>query len=171
MKDKHIIKVNCILANYTNFLKNKNSASPIVATVILFFVALFIGFGVANLTPILTDPKVCNSIENVIVKVDNNNFCYTSLNETHNSFMFRIENNVNSPVYGYRITLVGDIDIDVTRNYDSIVAPYASVSINHIFPKIGFIKSARISFYRKLGNDLILCESDFINFNYIDLCD
>lgn len=152
---------------------SRKAASPLIATVILFLIALVIGYFVTTITPKLETYDICEGIRDVQIHLIGEKLCYVGFNATHNSLSFLVENRYNAPIYGYHMTLIGDSEqqVDVGRNYEFIISPYATVSLNYLYPNsIGYLKSMRLSFYRKLGNDLVLCENDFQAISSIEEC-
>jgi len=158
-------------------MRSKKAASPFVATVILFALALLLGMFLVNFnTSIEEDIDACKDIYEVnLVSIGNSpRICYKNIDNDTFSLQFLTENKADKPVFGFHITVVGDSDdpIYIMRDYNASIQPYGTISKSYNLPtSIGNLTQFKLSVYRRLGADLILCQRKAIVISDIPDCD
>jgi hypothetical protein len=59
----------------------------------------------------------------------------------------------------------------IIRDYDTLIRPYAEVPKEYTYPNsIGTLQNMKISVYRKLGNEIILCDNTAIAISSFPEC-
>jgi len=157
--------------------KNKTkAASPLVATVILFFLALLLGILIVNFSSYVEDSSdICQEIYEIkLVSLGNKpRICQEQVNISFSSINFLMENNAEKPVFGLHMTFIGDSEtpIHLIRDYNITILPYGTSSSKYYFPNtVGTLQQFKLSVYRKLGADLVLCSKTVVAINDVPEC-
>ena len=157
--------------------KNKTrAASPLVATAILFFLALLLGILIVNFSSYIEDSSdICQDIYEIkLVSLGNKpRICQEQTNISSPYINFLMENNAEKPVFGLHMTFIGDSEnpTHIIRDYNVTILPYGTSSSKYHFPgTIGTLQQFKLSVYRKLGADLVLCSKTAVAINDIPQC-
>ncbi len=165
----------------TNPKKNKQrllkkGASPLVATIILFFFGILIGLLIVRFdNQIRQKDTLCDDIHQINLQYRDNKptICYKPENSSHSSVHLIVENNAEKPVFGLKLSFIGNQSEFYQRDYNTTIYPYGgTVSTRYFFPQsIGGLLELRVSVYRKLGIDLILCSKDSFVISEVPECE
>jgi len=155
---------------------DKKAASPLVATVILFFFALLIGTLIVHFSSYIDHGNaVCNDIDNIDIAISKNNDLICQIDKGNSSLIrFNILNNEDKPIFGLHMTFIGNTSETpfIIRDYNTTIVPYGTASKSYSFPKsIGVLQNFKLSVYRKLGVELILCNEAVAVISSIPECE
>lgn len=160
---------------------SKKAAAPIIAFFLSAILALALGIIVMNMNDYaLEQENICLNSENVKLTSDDDGMkiCVYNITgdsdlDTINFLYFSLENVAEVPVFGYHITMIGDLNKSqyVKRDYDIVVLPYKTLDKTYVVPEnLGNIKQVKIGVYRKLGKELVFCPESQIVTSSIPIC-
>jgi len=132
-------------------MRSKKGATPILATILLFFFALTIGFIIDALQNEEVDYNaVCDQLADVRI-VETEPFCITD-----SDIYFTLENNAQNTVFGLHVTFITDKHY-VIRDFNKTLISGDDVFIRYPIPYVQNLSQLSISVYRQSGLDLIKC--------------